>query len=203
MKRGLLFALPLAISLTGFAGVAFGETNFPQLVSGNGSERLCSLRPAKKCVDHIWKVVDRNGDDLLSPEEIDDFASHVRRWYESSDRELADLTTARIAHLSFNVVGAKRIVRSYDMDGDGMLNMAEATADMTDFETEERPLAALLLDPDAMDHEALADRFGIMGAKLVNLAQSVGSSLIGNGDVEVAGALADEARASDQLSEAN
>ena len=107
MNRGLQFALPLAISLIGWNGIATAqETNFPQLVSGDGSEEICTLSAAAQCINHIWSVVDQNADDLLSAQEIDNFAAHVRRWNANSDRELADRTTARIALLTFSIVGA-------------------------------------------------------------------------------------------------
>ncbi len=204
MTRVFQLALPLAISLIGWSGIATadgsGLANFPQLVSGDGSEELCTLGAATRCIGHIWNIVDQDADELLSVDEIDDFAAHVRRWNANTDRELADRTTARIALLTFNIIGARRVVDSYDVDGDGMLSMTEATADLTSLETDTRPIAAVLLDRDSMNHDAIAGRFGIIGSHLVSLAQTVGSSLVG-GDVSAVDSIVEAARSGGQVSE--
>ncbi|MBT5416279.1 MAG: hypothetical protein HOK81_16890, partial [Rhodospirillaceae bacterium] len=57
----------------------------------------------------------------------------------------------------FFEVGIDDIVTSYDADGDGKLTQAEALADVT---LDDRPLGSLLLDPDAVDREAFANRLG-------------------------------------------
>ena len=206
MKRAVIFALPLAISVAAWTSTATAAngsvTNFPQLISGNGTEKACKIGAAQRCINHVWGVVDRNSDDLLSVEEIDDFAAHARRWNANTDRKLVDQTTVRIALLTFNLVGAKRVVDSYDQDNDGMLSMAEATIDLVNLETDKRPIAAMLLDDGAMDHDALADRFGIMASHLVNLAQKVGSSLVG-GDVSGTEEIVESARADQQVTQAN
>lgn len=206
MTRVFQLALPLAITLISWSNIATADgpdvTNFPQLVTGDGSEEICTISAAKRCINHIWNIVDQDADELLSVQEIDDFATHVRRWNATTDRNLGDRTTAKIALLTFNVIGAQRVIDSYDTDGDGMLSMVEATTDLTSLETDKRPIAAVLMDRDSMNHDAIAVRFGIIGSHLVSLAQNVGSSLVG-GDISTVDSIVEAAELDGQVSEAD
>ena len=143
MSRGI----KLAVTVT-FAGalLALGhpthagqnEANFPQLVTGNGTSKLCRLQSAEKCINHVWNVVDGDGDGMVSAEEIDRFVQHMRRWNKTTDRGLKDRSIVGVGLLALNLVGADRVIESYDADGDGMLSKDEALADLL---LDDRPIA--------------------------------------------------------------
>ena len=179
MRRQFQFVLPIAVVLSSFVGHAQAEdTNYPQLIPGSGTKDLCQVASAESCIGHVWRNMDSDGDDNLSAQEMDDFIAHVERWSKFTDRSLADRTVVRLAMTVYQVAGPDRFISAYDADDDGMLSKDEALADL---HLDERPIAELLLDGNALDGESLANRFGFLAPQLARMAQSVGSTFTGGG----------------------
>ncbi len=178
--RGLKFILPLAAASVLSASASAGDggpvsANLPQLVPGNNTQEVCRVFSAETCISHIWTALDSDGDSLLSADEIDTFVARADRWIKISDKSRADKAVVKVATMVYGVTGIEKLIKSYDMDADGMLSPEEAFAD---FDLDERPIAEVLLDNGAVDAEQLADRFGFMAPQLVKLAQAAGSRLV-------------------------
>ena len=58
-----------------------------------------------------------------------------------------------------DAVGLDKLVASYDADGDGKLSKKEL---LTDVRLDGRPLGQVLLDPKAVDRQAVAKRLGAL-----------------------------------------
>ncbi len=183
MLRPFSYVLPIAIVISSVSGQVSAETNFPQLIPGDGTKNLCNLAPADRCISHVWNRIDDDGDGRLSMEEIDTFISHVRRWNAFTDRPLVDRTVVRLALATYRLAGTERLVAAYDDDGDGMLSKDEALADL---QMDERTIAELLLDGNAFDAEALAERFGLLAPQLVRMAQTMGTRFGGRSEATTA-----------------
>jgi hypothetical protein len=58
-----------------------------------------------------------------------------------------------------DAIGIGRLLAAYDADGDGLVSRAELLADVA---LDERPLAEVLRDPQALDRRAVARRLGVL-----------------------------------------
>lgn len=189
----LKFLLPLAavsvLSTVAIADEGPISANLPQLIPGDDTQKVCRVFSSERCVNHIWGALDQDGDKLLSADEIDSFIERADRWISLSDKSRADKAVVKVGMMVYGVTGIEKLIKSYDMDGDGMLSTEEAFADVT---LDDRRLAEVLLDGGAVDGEQLAERFGFMAPQLVKLAQAAGSRLVDGtgGDVtEIAAAI--------------
>lgn len=127
---------------------------------------LCALRPAADCIDSGWRFADRNGDDRLGLNEVNDVRDGVQRWFLSAREELPRQTSAGVAVglLALQLVGVSSFHDSYDTDGDGQVTRGEALVDMT---LDRRPLPVLLQDRAAVDWPRFLERLGV-GAAVID-----------------------------------
>jgi hypothetical protein len=65
-----------------------------------------------------------------------------------------------------DAVGLDYLHAAYDTDGDGLISRAEL---LVDVRLDERPIAAVLLDPEAVDHAAIGRRLGLPPSMLDRL----------------------------------
>ena len=129
---------------------------------------LCALRPAADCIDSGWRFADRNGDDRLGLNEVNDVRDAVQRWFLSAREELPRQTNAGVAVglLALQLVGVSSFHGSYDTDGDGQVTRSEALADVT---LDRRPLPLLLQDRTAVDWPRFLERLGVGAAVIDDL----------------------------------
>jgi hypothetical protein len=124
------------------------------------SNPVCQLDPAEACVDLAWRFADANHDDGLSIEELQAVRADLEVWAIWRQADLAAQERSGIAMGLWLVdaVGLEYLHAAYDADGDGLISRAELLADVR---LDDRPIGAVLLDPDAVDHAAIGRRLGL------------------------------------------
>jgi hypothetical protein len=129
------------------------------------SDPVCRRDPAPACVDLAWRFADGDGDDGLSLEELRALRADLEVWAIWRQAELAAQERSGIALGLWVVdaVGLDYLHAAYDADGDGRISRAELLADVR---LDQRPLSAILLDPDAVDRSAIVRRLGLPPAIL-------------------------------------
>jgi hypothetical protein len=129
------------------------------------SDPVCRRDPAPVCVDLAWRFADADGDDGLSIDELRALRADLEVWAIWRQTELAAQERSGIAMglWLLDVVGLDYLHAAYDADGDGWISRAELLADVR---LDQRPLSAILLDPDAVDRSAIVRRLGLPPAIL-------------------------------------
>jgi hypothetical protein len=124
------------------------------------SNPVCQFDPAEACVDLAWRFADTNHDDGLSIEELEAVRADLEVWAIWRQADLAAQERSGIAMGLWLVdaVGLEYLHAAYDADGDGLISRAELLADV---HLDDRPIGAVLLDPDAVDHAAIGRRLGL------------------------------------------
>lgn len=168
---------PVCVAL-GLLGAALamcaqaGAVAEPQVRPGPGREVLmfdrfvassspvCLYQPAAECVDVAWVFADRNGDDGLSVEELQDVRDGLQEWtaWRKGDLNRTERSMIALGFLVVDSLGIERLHGLYDADGDGLVGRSELLADVR---LDERPLGEILLDSEAVDRAAIAGRLGL------------------------------------------
>jgi len=132
------------------------------------STPVCERRPAADCVDAGWGFADTNRDDRLSLAELTDIRNTLVEWTGWRGESLHRRERAAIAVgiLMVDSIGLENLVASYNRDSDGALSRNELLADVT---LDERPLGEVLLDEQAVDRAAMAQRLGSLSPMLEGL----------------------------------
>jgi len=161
LLAGLLGALllPLLPAATEPTAPSHGVLAFDHFIVTSGP--ICAARPAPDCVAVAWRFADRDGDRGLSVEELQAVRDALGQWTAWRYDGLA--TTERSAIVLgltlADAIGLERLLAAYDADGDGLVSRAELLADVV---LDERPLAEVLRDPQALDRRAVARRLGVL-----------------------------------------
>jgi hypothetical protein len=124
------------------------------------SSPVCMYRPAATCVETGWAFADRDHDQALSLDELEEVRDQLRAWTRWRDGDLHPTERSLLA-LGFVVVdglGLERLHAVFDQDGDGLVDRDELLADVR---LDERPLGEVLLDREAVDRAAIAERLGL------------------------------------------
>lgn len=123
------------------------------------SSPVCLHRPAAECVGVGWAFADADGDGALALGEIRRVRDTFAAWLELNRADLTsrERSLSSVGLWLIDAVGLERLHESYDADGDGLVGRGELLADVT---LDERPLGEVLIDPDAVDRAAIADRVG-------------------------------------------
>jgi hypothetical protein len=121
----------------------------------------CLKEPAARCVDAAFRFADRNGDGQLSPAELQEVRTTLERWvnWKGDGISTRERNAVAIGLVVIDAVGLDKLVASYDADGDGKLSKKEL---LTDVRLDGRPLGQVLLDPKAVDRQAVAKRLGAL-----------------------------------------
>jgi hypothetical protein len=125
------------------------------------SSPVCQHQPADDCVDVGFAFADADGDGRLSVSELEALRHQIRAWSEWRRPDLTEFELRSIALGLWLVdaLGVEALQALYDEDRDLYLTRAELLADVT---LDERPLGEVLLDPDAVDRQAIARRLGAL-----------------------------------------
>lgn len=169
MKTPLLFffrfvASLLALAAAGGAPVVGKAAPEPPIVAFDRfvteSNQACQFGHAVDCVDRAWRFADADGNQGLSLEELQSIRADLEVWAIWRQADLAPQERSGIAMGLWLVdaVGLDYLHAVYDADGDGLISRAELLADVR---LDERPIGAVLLDPEAVDHAAIGRRLGL------------------------------------------
>jgi hypothetical protein len=124
------------------------------------SAPVCQYRPAAECVDMAWIFVDRNDDEGLSVEELQELRDSLKDWTVWRADQLSR-TEGSLLALGFLVVdslGVGGLHAIYDADHDGLVSRDELLADVR---LDDRPLGEILVDRQSVDRAAIAARLGL------------------------------------------
>ena len=135
------------------------------------SSPVCERRPAADCVDAGWGFADANRDGRLSLTELTEVRDTLIAWTDWRGESLRRQERAAIAVgvLLADSIGLENLIASYNRDADGTLSRAELLADVT---LDERPLGEVLLDPEAVDRAAMAQRLGSFSPMIEGLLKA-------------------------------
>ncbi|MFQ5775113.1 MAG: hypothetical protein ACE5GS_11390 [Kiloniellaceae bacterium] len=133
------------------------------------SAPLCLREPARRCVDAGWRFADRDRDGGLSLTELESVRTALRSWLTWKNDEIApqERRGIRLGLWIVEAIGLPRLVESYDGNGDGAISRGEL---LSDVRLDDRPLGAVLIDPDAVDWDSLKRRLGAMAPALGGVA---------------------------------
>ena len=173
-RRLVLALLSGALLVVGSlaAGTAQAAAPEPPIVAFDRfiaeSNPVCQLGRAADCVDLAWRFADTDGNHGLSLDELQAIRTDVEVWAIWRQADLAAHERSGIAMGLWLVdaVGLDYLHAAYDADGDGLISRTELLADV---ELDERPIGAVLLDPQAVDHAAIGRRLGLPPSMLDRL----------------------------------
>ena len=119
----------------------------------------CRREPARRCVDLAWRFADINDDGYWSDQELNHVRAMLPTWMKSHSGDLnaRELTVMTTALALIDMIGFKALMIGFDEDDDGLVSQSELLADV---QLDERPLAEVLADPQAVDRDSFARRFG-------------------------------------------
>jgi hypothetical protein len=164
MNKLILAGAILLLPLAGQAVVAAPTpAAFDRFVRETGS--ACASSASRACFERIFRFADENRDGALDLAEAEVMRDQARQWVLAHSGELhpADKRGAVVTLLAIDYVGIDQLFASYDTDGDGLLTREEVTADIT---LDDRPVTALVRDPDAVNWDQLIGRLGSGAAVL-------------------------------------
>jgi Ca2+-binding EF-hand superfamily protein len=173
---GTLRAIPLLASLLAAtapaASARAAPADGPDLAAFDRFARaagpFCARAASSACFERSFRFADGNGDGELSLGELETLRRLTRDWTRANRDQLAAADRQGImATLAvIELAGLPRLFRSYDVDGSGGLSRKELLADVR---LDDRPLAELVRDPDAIDWQSLGHRLGPAAALLDGL----------------------------------
>lgn len=152
---------------------SFSEADFRNFI--RLTKNVCLVGKAERCLDLVWTYVDGDLDGQISVAEATAFLDAMEKWNKIGGSGVKTRATVTAGLAASDLVGIERIFAKYDMDGDGMLSREEATADVT---IDDRRLAEIMSDENAIDRDGLSERFGgVAGTALYKLVLLTGRRL--------------------------
>lgn len=156
----------IVIGLIAMAGVAHAVSDeapsieiltFDRFIAITGP--ACDSGSSTDCFDLAFDFADSDGDGALSGGELTDVRDALADWSAWRDGVLTvqERNGIRLGLWLVDSVGLDALRASYDDDGDGAVSREELLADVT---LDERRMAEVLLDPEAVDRRAVARRLG-------------------------------------------
>ncbi|MFQ5971236.1 MAG: hypothetical protein ACE5Q3_02825 [Alphaproteobacteria bacterium] len=136
---------------------------------------ICLLRPAPQCVDASWRFADADADRALSLDEVLAVRGALEDWslWRAEDLAPKDRTAINFGLFIADVIGVENLFDAYDTNADDRLSRAELLADVT---LDGRPIGQILVDPQAVDREAVRERLGKAAPMLEGLLRSYDES---------------------------
>ncbi len=156
MKAALVSLLLLWLAWPAAADVGGGQP-LDRFLRESGP--VCAVAPAGDCLSRLFAFLDADRDRRIVLAELRRARREAGAWLGRYRERLPPLERNLADGLLWTVdlVGLDTLLAGYDADGDGGLTAAELFADIR---PDERPLGALLRDPEAFDWPRLRSRFG-------------------------------------------
>jgi hypothetical protein len=125
------------------------------------SNPVCQKQSSHRCVDMGWRFADRDGDGLLTLQEVQAVRADMGDWLMWKGVSVPPRERANVAMglMVVDSAGLPTVFTSYDANGDGRLTKAELFADVR---LDNRPLGKVLTDEQSVDRQRFAQRLGPM-----------------------------------------
>lgn len=164
--RRVALGVTLAVGILGGAALAHATAVFEGFV--NSMRTICSEQPSTSCAYAVSTYLDANGDGSVSQDEIVQARDEARSAMQEQTADLNPeargiIAVALLVSQDSQIPG---VFSNFDSNGDGGLDEAEMFADFT---LDERPFAELASDPDAVDWQSFASRFGPAGMLIIGM----------------------------------
>ncbi|MGP1395372.1 MAG: hypothetical protein ACTS3R_07660 [Inquilinaceae bacterium] len=123
---------------------------------------VCETQPAAQCVDLGWAYADADSDTYLSEGELVSLEASVIDFVTQRSASLTPEERGSVALglMMVQRLGLDRLIAGFDGNSDSRVDRQELLADVR---LDQRPLGEVLLDPAAVDRQALAARLGELG----------------------------------------
>lgn len=126
---------------------------------------VCSRDSSTLCFGEAFEFADADGDGTLTLEELRLVRDALQDWSAWRDGTLTvqERNGIKLGLWLVDTIGLEALHDSYDRDGDGAISRQELQADVA---LDDRPMATVLLDPEAVDRAAVARRLGALAPLL-------------------------------------
>lgn len=120
---------------------------------------FCLTGSSARCYAQAFAAADRDGDGRLALPEAEALQQDLQAWSTAHLAELApaDRNALLLGLLAVQLTGVAALFEGFDDDRDGYLSPQELSADVS---LDERPVAVLIRDPEAVDWQRLLGRLG-------------------------------------------
>ena len=162
-------ALVFAVLLWSHAAPAEQEVIAVNSLVG-GALDACTRQPAQACVDLGWSFVGLPPSDGLTAAHLTEARRILGVWFEASQTLIPARarTMVGLGMLMFDGRGADRLIAGFDSNGDGTVTQRELLADVR---LDDRPMSQVIVDPDAVDRDGLAQRLELPPGMLQGMFQ--------------------------------
>lgn len=133
-----------------------------------GLRDVCARKPARACTNQVSSFLDGDNDSRVSLREFESVRVQAKSAVKDRDTGLSAIerNLISVGLLALPHANLATVFASFDADADGSLSEDELFAD---FELDRRPLGKIISDPDGVDWQAFAARFGKVGFLVLDL----------------------------------
>ncbi len=133
-----------------------------------GLRDICAKQPARTCTRRISSFLDGDNDNQVSLREFEALRAAAKSTVRNRDSGLSTIERNLISISLLTLRQAKLAIvfANFDTDKSGGLSEGELFAD---FRLDSRPFAKIVSDPNAVDWQDFAARFGKVGFLVLDL----------------------------------
>lgn len=133
-----------------------------------GLRDVCAEAPARNCTGQASSFLDSDNDRQVSLPEFEAARAQAKASVADKESELSAIerNLISVALLIFNQAKLPAVFARFDADNDGGLSEDEIFAD---FQLDQRPMAKIVADPNGVDWNSFAGRFGKLGFLVLDL----------------------------------
>lgn len=163
---GLIVAGVISIAGTALGLPASAQETFAGFIVS--LRDVCDQEPARVCTKRVSSFLDGDNDNRVSLREFENVHAQAKLAVKgrasnlsTTERNLISIGLLALPHANLATIFAR-----FDSDGDGGLSEDELFAD---FVLDQRPLAKIISDPNGVDWNSFAARFGKIGFLVLDL----------------------------------
>ena len=165
-RRSMVISTALALGMTGTATLAYATAVFDGFVES--VSEICTEQPSTSCAFAVKNFLDADGDGFIAYDEVIAARDDARNSMKSQESKL-DPQARGIVVVALLVTQDSQlpgVFNNFDTNGDSRLDEGELFADFT---LDERPFGDVMADPNGVDWQAFASRFGQAGILILGL----------------------------------